>query len=95
MIGLARLLEPPPLGLLIPRCSSVHTLGMRFAIDVAFIIWPPPDDGPIRVLDLYEGLGPRRQATVPKRRRPVRRSKIAALELASGRAAELGIVADR
>jgi hypothetical protein len=93
MIGLARLAEPPPLGLLIPRCSSVHTIGMRFAIDVAFVIWPPPGDGPITVLDLHEGLRPRRLATVPRRRRPVGRSKIAALELGAGRAGELGIAA--
>jgi uncharacterized membrane protein (UPF0127 family) len=24
-------------GLLIPRCSSVHTFGMRFALDVCFL----------------------------------------------------------
>lgn len=32
-------------GLLIPRCSSIHTLGMRFALDVAFL------DGAGRVLE--------------------------------------------
>jgi uncharacterized protein len=31
----------PGRGLLLPRCRSVHTAGMRFAIDVAFLSWPP------------------------------------------------------
>jgi uncharacterized protein len=26
-----------PSGLLIPRCASVHTFGMRFALDIAFL----------------------------------------------------------
>jgi uncharacterized membrane protein (UPF0127 family) len=38
--------------LLLPRCSSVHTAGMRFAIDVAFL--DPAGD----VLALVEGVGP-------------------------------------
>jgi uncharacterized protein len=28
---------PPPCGLLFPRCRSVHTFGMRFALDVLFL----------------------------------------------------------
>ena len=36
-VGLALRREPPPHALLIPRCRSVHTFGMRFAIDVAFL----------------------------------------------------------
>jgi hypothetical protein len=32
---------PPRRALLLPRCRSVHTVGMRFAIDVAFVSWPP------------------------------------------------------
>lgn len=38
LLGLA-LLRDPPSGhaLLIPHCHSVHTFGMRFAIDVAFL----------------------------------------------------------
>lgn len=35
LAGLARL--PAGHGLLIPRCRSVHTLGMRFALDVLFL----------------------------------------------------------
>ena len=42
LLGLAFLRElPAGVGLLIPRCSSVHTFGMRFALDVVFI----GDDG--------------------------------------------------
>lgn len=38
LLGLARLDDVPrDCGLLIPRCSSVHTFGMRFALDVAFL----------------------------------------------------------
>ena len=38
LLGLA-LLDPGRAGqgLLIPRCRSVHTFGMRFAIDVVFL----------------------------------------------------------
>ena len=38
LIGLARLdLEQAGAGRLIPRCSSVHTFGMRFALDLVFL----------------------------------------------------------
>jgi uncharacterized membrane protein (UPF0127 family) len=42
LAGLA-LLPGLPRGraLLLPCCRSVHTAGMRFAIDVAFVTWPP------------------------------------------------------
>jgi uncharacterized membrane protein (UPF0127 family) len=38
LLGLA-LLDPEQAGagLLIPRCNSVHTLGMRFALDLVFL----------------------------------------------------------
>lgn len=38
LLGLARLdrAEAGP-GLLIPRCSSIHTFGMRFGLDVFFL----------------------------------------------------------
>lgn len=35
LAGLARL--PAGHGLLIPRCRSVHTFGMRFALDIVFL----------------------------------------------------------
>jgi len=41
-------------GLLIPRCRSVHTFGMRFALDLAFI----DQDG--RVCSIRRGVPPRR-----------------------------------
>ncbi len=53
LLGLAfrrRAAEP----LLIPRCRSVHTFGMRFAIDVVFL------DGDGRVLRVVEAVPPRR-----------------------------------
>lgn len=38
LLGLALLREPPAgYGLLIPRCSAVHTFGMRFPLDLLFL----------------------------------------------------------
>jgi uncharacterized protein len=37
LLGLAFRRGPPPGGLLIPRCRSVHTFGMRFAIDIVWL----------------------------------------------------------
>jgi uncharacterized membrane protein (UPF0127 family) len=38
LLGLALVGEPPNgVALHIPRCRSVHTFGMRFALDVAFL----------------------------------------------------------
>jgi uncharacterized protein len=50
-------------GLAIPRCRSVHTFGMRFAIDVVFLAW---DAGENRatVLELRERVPPVRFATL-------------------------------
>ena len=41
-------------GLLIPRCSSVHTFGMRFELDVFFL------DAGGRVLSIHRRVPPRR-----------------------------------
>jgi uncharacterized protein len=41
-------------GLLIPCCSSVHTFGMKFALDVYFL---DPDD---RILEIRRAVPPRR-----------------------------------
>jgi uncharacterized protein len=41
-------------GLLIPRCASVHTFGMRFELDVYFL------DGRDRVLAVHRQVPPRR-----------------------------------
>ena len=46
-------------GLLIPRCRSVHTFGMRFAIEILFL----DDEG--RVIDLRREVPPRRIARNP------------------------------
>jgi uncharacterized membrane protein (UPF0127 family) len=39
LLGLAMMPRAPPAGwaLVLPRCSSVHTVGMRFALDVVFL----------------------------------------------------------
>lgn len=57
LLGLAHLdlVEAGP-GLLIPRCASVHTFGMRFALDLHFL----DDEG--ELLDLRRGVPPRRFA---------------------------------
>jgi hypothetical protein len=42
LVGLAGLRHwPDSHALLLPYCRSVHTVGMRFPIDVAFVSWPP------------------------------------------------------
>ena len=42
LVGLAWLRHwPDSHALLLPRCRSIHTVGMRFPIDVAFVSWPP------------------------------------------------------
>jgi hypothetical protein len=55
LLGLALLdrAEAGP-GLLIPRCSSVHTFGMKFALDIYFL---GPDG---RVLEARRAVPPRR-----------------------------------
>ena len=53
LLGLALLRRPPPgRALLLPRCRSVHTFGMRFAIDVTFL------DGEGRVLRAVPAVPP-------------------------------------
>jgi uncharacterized membrane protein (UPF0127 family) len=55
LLGLARLdLGEAGPGLLIPRCASVHTFGMRFALDVYFL---DEDGEPIAI---RRRVGPRR-----------------------------------
>jgi uncharacterized membrane protein (UPF0127 family) len=51
-VGLAFRREPPPYALLIPRCRSIHTFGMRFALDIAFL------DAEGRVLRLERDVPP-------------------------------------
>jgi uncharacterized membrane protein (UPF0127 family) len=55
LLGLALLgRERAGPGLLIPRCRSVHTLGMRFPLELVFL----DDDG--RVIELHRGVPPGR-----------------------------------
>jgi len=63
-------------GLLIPRCSSVHTFGMRFELDVYFL------DRGGRVLSV--------RRRVPPRRFLCCRGASAVLELPAGEGGELG-----
>jgi uncharacterized membrane protein (UPF0127 family) len=55
LLGLALLpRERAGTGLLIPRCASVHTFGMRFALDVVFL------DMALRPLAVHRAVPPRR-----------------------------------
>ena len=57
LLGLGRLpREQAGSGLLIPRCASVHTFGMRFALDLVFL------DRHGRPLSIRRGVPPRRFA---------------------------------
>jgi|RhiMetdeSRZDD1v2_1073273.scaffolds.fasta_scaffold2971780_2 hypothetical protein len=86
LAGLALLRElPPGRGLLLPRCRSVHTVGMRFDIDVAFIAWPPVR-GRCRVLAWRPAVRPMR-VVAP---RGLARGGVAALEARAGVLHSLG-----
>jgi hypothetical protein len=61
-------------GLLIPRCGSVHTFGMRFALDLVFF------GGDGRVIAV--------RRRVPPRRVVWRRGAVAVLEIPSGQGGE-------
>jgi uncharacterized membrane protein (UPF0127 family) len=74
LAGLAAMPEDDTL--LLPRCASVHTAGMRFAIDVAFL-----DDQGV-VLALAEHVGPWRVVR--------HRGADAVVETRAGRARALG-----
>jgi uncharacterized protein len=63
-------------GLLIPRCSSVHTFGMRFDLDVYFL------DRGGRVLSVRRRVPPRRVLWC--------RGAAAVLEIPAGEGGEIG-----
>ncbi len=67
----------PGEGLLIAPCNAVHTVGMRYAIDVVFM------DAEGRVLNVRPALRPLRMAHAFRARQ--------VLELAAGEAARLGL----
>jgi uncharacterized protein len=74
---------PDGRGLLLPRCRAVHTVGMRFAIDVAFLSWPPVRGG-CEVISLH--------AAVPPLRMVAARGAGAVLEATAGALAGSGVV---
>jgi uncharacterized membrane protein (UPF0127 family) len=72
-LGLARLdALPGDQALRLPRCRSVHTFGMRFALD---LVWLAGDGGVVRV----------DRDVPPRRLRSCRRAR-AVVECAAGRA---------
>jgi uncharacterized membrane protein (UPF0127 family) len=73
LLGLALLKrEAAGPGLLIPRCRSVHTFGMRFPLDVVFL------DDAMHPVSIRRRVGPRRVALERRAR--------AVLELPAGEA---------
>jgi len=85
LVGLAGLPVAPPVGLLIPRCRSVHTWGMRFALDVVFLAWPPGPDAAARVAAVSSEIRPWRLVATRAA------GRLAALELGAPRAEALGL----
>jgi hypothetical protein len=77
LVGWALLASPRGEGLVIPRCRSIHTFGMRFPIDVAFVTWPL--EQPVVPLKVEGRLAPGRLLSI---RRPARAT--AAVELPAG-----------
>jgi uncharacterized protein len=76
LLGLAHLdREAAGPGLLIPRCSSVHTFGMRFALDLFFL----DDGGAILSVD----------RRIPARRVVFHRGAHSVLEIPSGQGGEI------
>jgi uncharacterized membrane protein (UPF0127 family) len=86
--GLAGLEADRIVPLLIPRCRSVHTFGMRAAIDVVWLELSAGAEG--SVLDVDAEAGPRRLLGAP---RSASRGRSAALELAAGDAERFGLAA--
>jgi uncharacterized protein len=81
---------PERTALLIPRCDSVHTVGMRFPLDVVFARRADPD-GPLEIVAVHPELPPGRFARVRRRGTGMRRRELCALELAAGEAAAAGL----
>lgn len=81
-LGLARLdpVDAGP-GLLIPRCRSIHTFGMRFPLDVLFL------DCRGAPISIRRGVGPRRVAS--------HRSATAVLELPARSSNFVDVLVDR
>jgi uncharacterized membrane protein (UPF0127 family) len=76
LLGLAHLdREEAGAGLLIPRCTSVHTFGMRFRLDLFFL------GGEGEIVSVRRAVPPRRLASC--------RHAAAVLELAAGEGGEV------
>lgn len=76
LLGLAHLdREAVGPGLLIPRCASVHTYGMRFPLDLCFL------GGKGEVVSVHRGVAPRRLIAC--------RRATAVLELPGGEGGEI------
>ena len=83
LLGLAGVGElPRGRALLIPRCGSIHTLGMRFGIDVVFLRRSV-------AVDVRAHVGPRRLVTAPAI------AGVSALELGPGEAERIGLAPGR
>jgi uncharacterized membrane protein (UPF0127 family) len=87
LAGLACLRRlPPGRALLLPSCRSVHTVAMRFPIDVAFVSWPPAG-GACEVMALEVALHPLR-VLAP---RALRCRRVAAIEAGAHTLRRLGV----
>jgi uncharacterized protein len=87
LLGLAWLRRLPAGGaLLLPSCRSIHTVAMRFPIDVAFVSWPAAGMA-CEVLALEVALPPLR--VLPPR--ALRHRRVAAIEAAAHSLQGLGV----
>ena len=87
LVGLAGLASiEPGFALLLPECRSVHTFGMRFAIDVVFVR-REPGRSDARVLSVVQFVQPMRIV------RTHSNGPVSALELGAGEARRRGIAA--
>lgn len=87
LLGLAWLAAPPRRALVIPRCRSIHTWGMRFAIDIVFLA--PEGHAAFRVVAVRPDVAPRGRARVQGG------GRTAALELPAGASARLELIPGR
>src|SRR3982751_3197618 len=82
LVGLAGLAAlPARVGLLLPACRSIHTFGMRFALD---LVWIGADGRPVRV----------DRAVRPRRLRSCRGAR-AVVEVAAGEGDALALALAR
>ena len=80
LVGLAFRRPRPGAALLLPRCRSIHTFGMRFALDLVWL------DAEGRVLAVDEGVRPWRVR--------VRRDAAAVVEVAAGNSGRICAMAE-